>query len=87
MCKLRPDWAGKYKFGARASKYKFRARAGVRGRGPGPGLGAKQRAGGREIQIPFSIIMMLVKYVEERLQKRSSLKHVSISKWLKEGVH
>ena len=44
--------AGKYKLGAGAGKYKLGARAGGRGRGPGPGPGAKQRAGGREIQIP-----------------------------------
>ena len=43
--------AGKYKFGARAGKYKLGARAG--GRGPGPRPETKQRAGGREIQIPL----------------------------------
>ena len=46
--------ASKYKLGARAGKYKFGARAGNTNWGPGPG--AKQRARGREIQIP-SLIM------------------------------
>ena len=66
MCKLRPGWAGKYKFGARAGKYKFGARAGKYKFGASVGkykLGARAgkykfgaRAGGqgqgREIQIP-----------------------------------
>ena len=45
-------WAVKNKFGARAGKYKLGARAGGWGWRPGTGPGAKQRAGGREIQIP-----------------------------------
>ena len=51
--------AVKYKFGARAGKQKLGTRAGKYKWGPGPvntnwgpGPGAKQRAGGREIQIP-----------------------------------
>ena len=47
--------AGKYKFGARAGKYKFGARAGTQG----PEPGAKQRALGREIQIPAFIVNLL----------------------------
>ena len=60
--------AGKYKLGARAVKYKSGARTGkykleVRagGRGPEPGSGAKQRAGGREIQIPFPKLLLLLR--------------------------
>ena len=52
--------AGKHKFGARAGKYKLGARTGKYKLGPGsvntnrlPWPGPKQRAGGREIQIPF----------------------------------
>ena len=54
--------AGKYKFGARTAKYKLRARAGkykfgakAGCRGPEPGPRVKQKAGGREIQIPPQI--------------------------------
>ena len=44
----------KYKFGARVGKYNFGARAGGWGQGrrSEPGSWAKQRAGGRQIQIP-----------------------------------
>ena len=52
------DRAGKYKLGARAGKYKLGARTGGRGREPGPGPGAKQRAGGREIQRPLLPILI-----------------------------
>ena len=49
--------AGKHKLGSRAGKYQLgaRARAGgqAEGRGPSRGPGTKQRAGGREIQIPY----------------------------------
>ena len=56
--------AGKYKFGARAGKHKVGDGQKKKNWEPGPvntnwgpgsGPGAKQRAGGREIQTPFFI--------------------------------
>ena len=58
MCKLRPVWAGKYKFDARAGKYKFSARAGkykLGAKAGGQGLSKGPRAGNTNTRFWLSL--------------------------------
>ena len=72
--------ASKYKLGAKAGKYKLGARAGGRclGPGPGPGLGAKQRAGCREIQRPIFHNFRIIFHDQKTLSLNSTITSVCL---------